>query len=264
MPLVDVVDLAYAYPDGTLALHHVDLRIEERECVGLVGPNGAGKSTLLWHLNGLLPAGPTGHEHPQAQQPPRRDGRAAVRIDGLEAAGANLPTVRRLVGLLFQDPDDQLFCPTVRDDVAFGPLNLGLSRQEVQQRVADALAAVGLEGIEDKPPQHLSLGERKRVCLAGVLACRPRLLALDEPTANLDPRARRQFISLLAGLECAKLIASHDLEMVRELCSRVVVLDRGEMYADGPAADVLGDEALMLEHGLEVPASLRGSAFRAS
>jgi energy-coupling factor transporter ATP-binding protein EcfA2 len=255
MNLVEISDLAYAYPDGTLALHHVELTIEPGESIGLVGPNGAGKSSLLWHLNGLLPAGPTGHEHIDAE--PVKRGPAAVRVAGLDVAGANLPTVRRLVGLMFQDPDDQLFGNTVRDDVAFGPLNLGLPREEVLARVRASLEAVGLADLEDRSPSHLSLGERKRVCLAGVLACRPRLLALDEPTANLDPRARRQFMQLLAGLDCAKFIASHDLEMVCELCTRVVLLDRGEVYADGPTNEVLSNEALMLEHGLEVPWSLR-------
>ncbi len=188
-PLVEVTDLAYAYPDGTLALHHIEFRIEHGESVGLVGPNGAGKSSLLWHLNGLLPAGPTGHEHPHPEQPRKLLGRGGVKVEGLDAAvGANLPHIRRLVGLLFQDPDDQLFCSTVAEDIAFGPTNLGLDTDQVRRRVEESLAAVGLEGFDNRPPHHLSLGERKRVCLAGVLACQPRLLALDEPTANLDPR----------------------------------------------------------------------------
>ncbi|HEX4129359.1 MAG TPA: ABC transporter ATP-binding protein [Pirellulales bacterium] len=261
MALVEVTDLAYAYPDGTLALHHVEFCIERGESVGLVGPNGAGKSSLLWHLNGLLPAGPTGHEHPHPTDARLTLGRGGVKVEGLDAAAAaNLPRIRRMVGLMFQDPDDQLFCSTVREDVAFGPLNLGLERAEVAARVDESIAAVGLEAVQDKPPHHLSLGERKRACLAGVLACRPRLLALDEPTANLDPRARRQFIALLSGLSCAKLIASHDLEMICELCPRVIVLDRGEIFADGPTGEILADEALMLAHGLEVPMSLAGKA----
>jgi energy-coupling factor transporter ATP-binding protein EcfA2 len=258
MPLVEVNDLAYAYPDGTLALHHVEFTIERGESVGLVGPNGAGKSSLLWHLNGLLPAGPTGHEHPHPGDAKRLVGKGSVRIDGLDAAvAANLPRIRRMVGLLFEDPDDQLFCSTVRDDVAFGPLNLGLDQHEVAQRVDEAIAAVGLEDVTDKPPHHLSLGQRKRACLAGVLACKPRLLAFDEPTANLDPRARRQFIKLLSELGCAKLIASHDLEMICELCPRVIVLDQGEIFADGPTSEILANEPLMLAHGLEVPWTLR-------
>jgi energy-coupling factor transporter ATP-binding protein EcfA2 len=259
--LIECTDLAYAYPDGTLALHHVEFRIDRGECVGLVGPNGAGKSSLLWHLNGLLPAGPTGHEHPHPEQPKKLLGKGGVKVEGLDATvGANLPQIRRLVGLMFQDPDDQLFCPTVRDDVAFGPKNLKLDEAEIDRRVRESLAAVGIEGLDEKPPHHLSLGERKRVCLAGALACRPRLLALDEPTANLDPRARRQFIALLASLDCAKIIASHDLDMIAELCPRVIVLDRGEIFADGPTAEILSNEPLMLRHGLEVPLTLHKAA----
>ena len=257
MPLVEVKQLSYRYPDGNLALDQIGFQIAAGECVGLVGPNGAGKSTLLWHLNGLLPGGLMRPAHK-----PRRAGQGsatngvAVKIAGLAAAEPNLPTIRRLVGLVFQDPDDQLFCPTVAEDLAFGPLNLGLQREEIECRVRDALAAVGLAGYEERLPHHLSLGERKRVCLAGVLACQPDLLAVDEPTANLDPRARRQLMGIMRELACAKLIASHDLEMVLELCSRVIILDAGRICADGPTAEVLRDEPLLVAHGLELPGSL--------
>lgn len=274
MPLVEIQNVSYAYPGGPLALDHVNLTIDDGECVGLVGPNGAGKSTLLWHLNGLLPerfigrhqgrgAAANGHaRHLQnGNVSGAGEGRGgnvpSVRVAGWEVNESNLPRVRRAVGLVFQDPDDQLFSPTVGDDVSFGPRNLSLARDEVARRVADALAAVGLEGFDDRHPHRLSLGERKRVSLAGVLACGPRLLALDEPTANLDPRARRQVISILARMECACLIATHDLELILELCSRVALLDGGRIHADGPASQVLSDERLLVEHGLELPASLR-------
>jgi cobalt/nickel transport system ATP-binding protein len=260
MPLVDVKSLAYHYPDGTVALRGVSFRIADGETVGLVGPNGAGKSTLLWHLNGLLPSrrGDHYHDHGAGQRGwHRHNDPPAVWIDGLTVESANLPAIRGAVGLVFQDPDDQLFCPTVHEDVAFGPTNQGLSHDDVERRVAEALSAVDLAGLDNRLPHRLSYGERKRVCLAGVLACRPRLLVLDEPTANLDPRARRQLMRLVRQLSCAKLIASHDLEMILELCDRVILLDRGRIYADGPAKTILSDEPLLLDHGLELPLSLR-------
>ncbi|MEX2119046.1 MAG: energy-coupling factor ABC transporter ATP-binding protein [Pirellulales bacterium] len=274
MPLIEVDQLTYRYPDGTLALEGVGFRLDPAERVGLVGPNGAGKSTLLWHLNGLLPerlrgrgrqADRNGHSEQSADGVPAaghgRSDLAGVRVDGMEVCSGNLALVRRTVGLVFQDPDDQLFSPTVADDVAFGPLNLGLSQAEARLRVRASLAAVGLEGYGERLPHHLSVGERKRVCLAGVLACEPRLLALDEPTANLDPRARRGLIGVLRGLDCALLIASHDLELILELCSRVILLDRGRIHADGPIREVLSDEDLLLAHGLELPLTLRLAAL---
>ncbi len=264
MPLVEVKQLSYRYPDGNLALDQIGFQIEAGECVGLVGPNGAGKSTLLWHLNGLLPGGlarPSHNGRRAGGGGGAGEGAAtngvAVKVAGLAASEPNLAKIRRLVGLVFQDPDDQLFCPTVAEDLAFGPLNLGLPREEIQCRVRDSLAAVGLAGYEERLPHHLSFGERKRVCLAGVLACQPDLLAVDEPTANLDPRARRQLMGIMRSLPCAKLIASHDLEMVLELCSRVIVLDGGRVCADGPTLEILRDEPLLLAHGLELPASLK-------
>jgi energy-coupling factor transporter ATP-binding protein EcfA2 len=288
MALVEVRDLSYRYADGTRALRHVTFAIDDGECVGLVGPNGAGKSTLLWHLNGLLPecsghragSGRAGegrhsgqslasaHRADDAHVDAARTGTpngCAVHVVGLPMSDENLPAIRRAVGLVFQDPDDQLFCPSVREDVAFGPLNLGLPHDEVRHRVAEALAAVGLGAggsadVSARLPHHLSVGERKRVCLAGVLACQPRVLALDEPTANLDPRARRQLMAVLAEFPCAKIIASHDLEMILEMCSRVILLDEGEVRADGSTAEILRDEPLLVAHGLELPHSLRSHA----
>ncbi len=177
-------------------------------------------------------------------------------IDGLEVNVRNAPEVRRRVGLLFQDPDDQLFSTTVLEDVAFGPLNLGMSRIEARELALECLERVDLKNAAERAPHHLSFGERKRVCLAGVLACRPSVLALDEPTANLDPRGRRRFLNLIATLPATKLIATHDLEMALALCTRTVLLDAGLVVADGPTRDVLGDVELLEKHGLELPLSL--------
>lgn len=216
-----------------------------------------------------------GRDRPAQSQPCEKhldgEGRAgqggeaggAIRIAGLELVRENLAAVRQIVGLVFQDPDDQLFSPTIGEDVAFGPINLGLGPDEVSARVAEAMAAVGLVGYEQRFPHRLSVGERKRACLAGVLACRPRLLALDEPTANLDPRCRRQLLRLLQGLNCTQLVATHDLELLLELCPRTILLDRGRVCADGPTQEILSDAGLLAGHGLEVPASLRGQCAAA-
>jgi cobalt/nickel transport system ATP-binding protein len=237
---VRVSELTYAYPDGPTALDGVSLELAAGESAGIVGPNGAGKTTLFFCLSGVLPA-------------PR--GRMAIL--GLDPADA--AQRRRLpehVGIVFQNSDDQLFNTTVLDDVAFGPLNLGLPADEVRRRVAEALERVGLSGFEGRVPFHLSGGEKRRVALAGVLAMRPGVLLLDEPSMYLDPRGRRELIRLVNGLRVTKLIASHDLEMILQTCQRAVVLDRGKVMADGPARAVLGDAALMDAHGLEVPHSL--------
>jgi energy-coupling factor transporter ATP-binding protein EcfA2 len=255
---VRVRGLEYRYPDGKQALRGVDLTIEAGEAVALVGPNGAGKSTLLLHLNGLLPGkrrATIGHSHAIGGEGRPSRG-PCVWIDGLEVKDRNAPEVRRRVGLVFQDPDDQLFCNTVIEDVAFGPLNLGLAPTEARRIAGECLRRVDLEAEAGRPPHHLSFGERKRVCLAGVLACSPSVLVLDEPTANLDPRGRRRFIQLVQGLECTMLIATHDLEMVLEVCRRVVLLDAGQVVADGPCRVVLSDIELLERHGLERPLSL--------
>ena len=243
MNALDVRDLRYRYADGTPALHGVSFGVAEGERVALVGPNGAGKSTLLLHLNGLLPE--------------RGSATPAVHVFGTPVAEPHLAAIRAQVGLLFQDPDDQLFCPTVWEDVAFGPQQLGWREPEVSERVAGALAQVGLRGFEDRLPQHLSRGEKRRACLAGLLACDARLLALDEPTSDLDPRGRRDLKALLQALPVAQIIATHDLELVVETCQRVVVLDGGAVVAEGPPAQVLADEEAMLRHGLEKPHILR-------
>ncbi len=240
---IEVRDLRFQYHDHHPALQGVSFTIPEGETVGLIGPNGAGKSTLLMHLNGILPES---HSEPPA-----------VSIFGMPVNEANLFTIRREVGLLFQEPEDQLFCPTVYEDVAFGPAQFAIPQEEVRSLVHDALLKVGLKGYENRSPHHLSSGEKQRVCLAGILACRPRVLALDEPTRGLDPRGKRQLKELLQSITATKIIATHDLELVVELCPRTVILDEGKLVADGATAELLDNEELMLCHGLERPHILR-------
>lgn len=235
--MIDVEALSFRYPDGQLALNNVTLRVSLGEKVALIGPNGAGKSTLLLHLNGVLRT-PTGR----------------IRINGLPLTDSTLGQIRAWVGLVFQNPDDQLFSPRVYQDVAFGPLHMGLPEAEVRARVARALDAVGMNGSADRISYHLSSGEKKRVALATVLSMDPKVLILDEPSAGLDPRARRSLIQLLASFEGqTMLISTHDMRLAYTLCSRVIVLDEGQVVADGPAAELLMDQKLMEEHGLETP-----------
>ena len=241
--MIAVRGLSYHYPDGHDALLDVSFTLAPGERVALIGPNGAGKSTLLLHLNGLLP-----------DRPPSTP---AVTVDGLPVTEPNLREIRRRIGLLFQDPDDQLFCPTVWEDVAFGPRQLGVREPALSRLVAESLAQVGLAGFEERLPHHLSRGEKRRACLAGLLACDARALVLDEPTSDLDPRGRRELMALLSRLPVAQLIATHDLEFVVEICPRTIVLDGGRIVADGPTRRLLGDEPLMLAHGLERPHILR-------
>ena len=243
MNAIEVVNLRYTYPDGKEALRGISLVVGAEECVGLVGPNGSGKSTLLLHLNGILPES--------------FNGARSVAVHGNPITEENVGAVRRDVGLLFQDPDDQLFCPTVFEDVAFGPRQFGVPEENIRAVVAQSLAEAGIAGFEGRSPHHLSIGEKRRVCLAGVLACKPKILALDEPTSNLDPRGKRSLHNILKSLPVTKVIATHDLEMVVELCSRTIVLDYGLIVADGPTTELLGNEELMLAHGLEKPHILR-------
>jgi len=213
--------------------------VQSGEKLAIVGPNGAGKSTLFLHLNGTLRA--------------RTQNGDRVRVAGLAVGDKTVQAVRAKVGLVFQDPDDQLFSPTVFEDVAFGPLHMGATEDEVRERVARALAAVGMTGHEGHMPHHLSLGERKRIAIATVLAMDPEILVLDEPSAGLDPRARRNIIALLRELPQTMLVASHDMRLVWDLCSRTVILDGGRLVSDGLTAGLLQNEALMERHGLEVP-----------
>lgn len=243
MTAVECTDLHFRYPNGEDALRGVTMRIEEGESVGLIGPNGAGKSTILLHMNGILPE--------------RLSPTVSISIFGIPVDAPNLFRVRRLVGLLFPDPDDQLFCATVYEDVAFGPSQFGLPEAEVKALVEDSMKKVGLQGYEHRSPHHLSTGEKQRACLAGLVACQPKILALDEPTHGLDPRGKRQFKSLLQSIEATKIIATHDLELVVELCARSILLDEGVIVADGPTASLLSDEDLMNAHGLEKPHILK-------
>ena len=235
-PSLEVAGLAFAYPDGHQALYGVNLRIDRGERVALLGPNGAGKTTLVLHLNGVLSGG---------------SGR--IEVSGLAVEPANLREIRRRVGVVFQDPDDQLFMPTVRDDVAFGPANLGLRGADLDERVREALVAVGMQDHADVPPHHLSFGQRRRVAVATVLAMRPDVLVLDEPSSNLDPASRRELADILTGLDVTLLMVTHDLPYALQLCERSLLMDGGRIVADGDTRDLLGDADLMTAHRLELP-----------
>ncbi len=253
-PALDVDGLAFAYPDGRQVLFGVSLAVGAGERVALLGPNGAGKTTLALHLNGILGVA-TGRARPSRGPAPVTGGTGAgrVRVAGLDVGRESLPDVRRRVGIVFQDPDDQLFMPTVADDVAFGPHNLGLRGDALGARVREALAAVGMAEVADRPPHHLSFGQRRRVALATVLAMRPDVLVLDEPTSNLDPASRRDLAEILVALDVAVLMITHDLPYALQLCPRSVVMDAGRVVADGPTRDVLADRDLMAAHRLELP-----------
>ncbi len=233
--VLSVNDLRFAYPDGHIALNGVSLKLCGGDKVALVGPNGAGKSTLMLHLNGIL------------------HGRGDVEIAGLRLTRDNLPAIRSLVGLVFQSPDDQLFSPTVFEDVAFGPLHMGLPEDEVRARVDAALEAVRMSGYRDRLSHHLSVGEKKRIAIATVLSMKPSLLVLDEPSAGLDPRARRTLINLLRELPITMLVSTHDMAMVKELFPRTIVMDEGKVVADGLTHEILENESLLMAHGLEKP-----------
>lgn len=235
-PVLDVRGVAFAYPDGHQALFGVDLHVHRGERVALLGPNGAGKTTLVLHLNGILTAGA-----------------GSVAVGGLEVRKDTIAEIRRRVGIVFQDPDDQLFMGTVRQDVAFGPANLGISGAELDARVSRALEQVGMAEFADRPPHHLSFGQRRRVAVATVLAMEPEILVLDEPSSNLDPASRRELADILRSLEVTVLMVTHDLPYAFELCPRSVVLSDGVVVADGPTYDILTDSELMAAHRLELP-----------
>ena len=239
--IVEVSDLHYTYPGGTAALNGVSFRITHGESVAVVGANGAGKSTLLLHLNGYLP--------PQ---------KGTVRVGDFPLTRETVKEVRRTVGMVFQDPDDQLFMPTVGEDVAFGPLNLGLPREEVDLRVANSLERTGVPHLRDRPPYRLSGGEKRAVAIATVLAMSPDVLVMDEPTSNLDPAGRRRLIELLKSFRHTKIIATHDLDMVLDVCSRTIVFREGRVTADGPTLEIFRDEALLSASNLEKPLRLQG------
>ncbi|MEN3586438.1 MULTISPECIES: energy-coupling factor ABC transporter ATP-binding protein [unclassified Streptomyces] len=233
---LEVSGLAFAYPDGHQALFGVDFSIARGERVALLGPNGAGKTTLVLHLNGILTAGA-----------------GTVRVGGLPVDRTHMAEVRRRVGLVFQDPDDQLFMPTVREDVAFGPAAAGLRGAELEERVDRALARVGMADVKHRPPHHLSFGQRRRVAVATVLSTEPEILVLDEPSSNLDPASRRELADILLSLDVTVLMVTHDLPYALQLCPRSLVLGDGVIAADGPTADLLGDAEFMRAHRLELP-----------
>lgn len=224
--------LSYCYPDGTEALKDVSFDLREGERLAVMGPNGAGKSTLLLHLNALL------------------DGEGKLEVDGISSSKATMRIIRQKVGLVFQNPDDQLFCPTVFEDVAFGPRNMGLSDSEVQGCVSGSLKAVGLEGFEKRNPAHLSIGEKKRAAIATVHAMHPPLFVLDEPTSNLDARGRRGVLDLLISLGSTQIIVTHDLGLVRAVCSRVMIMGAGRIVTEGPVPQTLADPAKLEVWGL--------------
>jgi cobalt/nickel transport system ATP-binding protein len=235
-PALDVERLAFAYPDGHQALFGVDLTIGVGERVALLGPNGAGKTTLVMHLNGInLP------QH------------GAVLVGGLPVSKDNLKEIRRRVGIVFQDPDDQLFMPTVRDDVSFGPANMGIRGEELEACVLEALTAVGMEAFVDRPPHHLSFGQRRRVAVATVLAMHPQILVLDEPSSNLDPAGRHELADILRSLDITMFMVTHDLPYALELCPRALVMNEGVIVADGSSVDILSDTTLMAANRLELP-----------
>lgn len=235
-PVVDVRGLRFHYPDGREALRGFDLRVWRGERVALLGPNGAGKTTFALHLNGIhLPD------------------KGVVRIADMAVEEANFIEIRRRVGLVFQDTDDQLFMPTVAEDVAFGPANLGLRGDDLRARVAEALAATGVDDLADRTPHHLSGGERRRVALATVLAMRPDVLVLDEATSGLDPAGHRELVDVLRSLPVTQLVITHDLPFALELCERAVIVDGGEVVADGKTAAVLSDADLLARHRLALP-----------
>ena len=232
--IIEIEGLSYSYPDGTRALSGVNLEVFKGDCLGIIGPNGAGKTTLLLHLNGLL------------------KGNGKVNVCGLKVQEKNLHLIRSKVGLIFQDPDIQLFMPTLFEDVAFGPLNMGLSKGDILNSVNCALETVDMLKYKEKLAHHLSLGEKKRASIATVLSMNPEILVMDEPTGNLDPKHRRSLIEFINKLKLTKIIATHDLKLVFEICQRVVIIDRGAVCANGVTVDIFNDKDLLRAHGLEL------------
>lgn len=236
--VIEIKGLNYIYPGGEEALKNINLNVSQGESLGVIGPNGAGKSTLLLHLNGILRSS------------------SHIEVLGLKVEEKNLFQIRNKVGLVFQDPDDQLFMPTVFDDVGFGPINMGLDKGQVRNAVQEALEFVDMQDAAGRLAHHLSVGEKKRVSIATVLSMKPEILVLDEPTSNLDPKSRRDLIELLKKFELTKIIAGHDLEFILDICTRVILLDKGEIVAGGETKEILSDKSLLESHHLEVPLSL--------
>lgn len=231
--IIKISNLNFTYPDGKQVLNDINLNIYENESVGIIGPNGAGKTTLLLHLLGIL------------------RGEGEINVLGMSMNDGNLKKIRNKISLVFQDPNDQLFTPTVFDDVAFGPLNLGISKDIIEQKVKESLNKVGMSGFEERFPHHLSFGEKKRISIATVLAMEVEILLLDEPSSNLDPKARRQLINLLNNLKITKIIAANDLKLASEVCKRVILLDEGKIVAGGNTKDILNNKSLMERYGFD-------------
>lgn len=238
--IIKCKDVSFTYPDGHKALSSIYIDVRAGEKIAITGPNGAGKSTLLLQINGIL------------------RGNGEISVCGMPLSDGNLNHIRRKVGLVFQDPNDQLFCPTVFDDVAFGPLHFGMRANEVKNLVVKSLSDVGLECLEKKSGHHLSLGEKKRIAIATVFACRPDIMLLDEPTANLDPRHRREMINMITNWNYTTIIATHDLDLAWDTCPRCIVLNGGEIKADGPSKDILRDRELLAKNDLEMPLRFQG------
>ena len=236
---IEIENLSYKYPDGTVALDNITLSVEHGQTIALIGPNGAGKSTLLLAMAGFI------------------KGTGKVLIDGLQINGKNLKKVRASLGCCLENPDDQLFMPTLFDDVAFGPLNMGLEAEQVNRRVADALKTVGLADMGDKAPHHLSAGQKRAAAIATILSMSPKIITLDEPDGSLDPRNRNNLIKLLAELPQTLIIATSNMNFAAAVADRAVLLDNGSIIANGDAKKVMSDSKMMTEHGLEVPAKFR-------
>ncbi len=230
--MIEIKNLSYSYPDGREALHDIHLKIQSGEKVGIIGPNGAGKSTLIFHLNGIF----------------KSEGK--IKINGLNLSKENIKQIRSMVGIVFQNPDDQLFSPTVLEDVAYGPLYQGLNKDDVVERVKESLNAVHMDGFDERSPFHLSIGEKKRIAIATVLSMKPEVLVFDEPSAGLDPKARRELIELLEEYQQTMIIASHDLDLIKQLTERTIVIAEGKVKADGITQQILSDQALLIENGL--------------
>lgn len=232
MKAIEFLNVSFRYHDGLTALREISFNVEEGEKIAIIGPNGAGKSTLLLHLNGLI--SDTGE----------------IRIFGEKIEKKSIKKVRQTVGLLFQNPDDQLFCPTVFEDVAFGPRNMSLPEDEIDKIVKESLAKVGLSGFEKRSPYHLSIGEKRRVAIATVLSMNARILAFDEPSSNLDPRGRREFIELIKAIPLTQVLVTHDLDIAKNVCNRVVLMDKGRVIKISNADEILSDKDLLLNHGM--------------
>jgi cobalt/nickel transport system ATP-binding protein len=236
---IEIENFSYKYPDGSAALDNIDLSIEHGQSLALIGPNGAGKSTLLLAMAGFI------------------KGTGKVLVDGLQINRKNLKKIRALIGSCLEDPDDQLFMPTLFDDVSFGPLNMGLKAEQVKARVADVLKTVGLADMTDKAPHHLSAGQKRAAAIATILSMSPKIITLDEPDGSLDPRNRNNLVKLLAGLSQTLIIATSSMDFAAAIADRVVLIDNGRIIADGPAEKIMSDTKLMTDHGLEVPAKFR-------